>query len=520
MLSRLSRENRSLAHTSTVVFAVVALVVASGAIITAAQANGKSSDAKSEARAANGTKVELSEYRLTPSSASVSRDGVLTVTNSGAIVHNLAIEGTDRKTRDLSSGQGDTINLEGLKDGEYAVYCAIPGHRSQGMVGTVSVGSSGTSGVSGHMSEVGESVAALLAQNEAMDERQKKPVAEYVAQVTPILEHYLATGEVALDRYKANTEGVGNQRLEPTILADGTKQFVLEAQLKDWEVAPGKVVRAWTYNGTVPGPALHVATGDRLRIVLKNSLPQSTDIHLHGLDTPMDADGVPFVTGSQHTYAKGCDETKLETCNEIPVPKDSPYGLTDPVKPGQLRTYTFTVRNGPSVGMYHSHHMAQEQVPDGMVGVLEVDDLPLPRGTDRIDARVPMVVNDAGVVGLSLNGKSFPATAPVITHVGKWTQIDYYNEGLQYHPMHLHGMPQLVIALDGHPLPEPHYEDTVSVAPGQRVSVLVRPTAEMLGPVFQGKTLPGIWAFHCHILSHAEGEDGMFGMVTTLMVLP
>ena len=28
----------------------------------------------------------------------------------------------------------------------------------------------------------------------------------------------------------------------------------------------------------------------------------------------------------------------------------------------------------------------------------------------------------------------------------------------------------------------------------------------------------GFWAFHCHVLTHAEGPDGMFGMVTALVV--
>ncbi|HET8625140.1 MAG TPA: multicopper oxidase domain-containing protein [Gemmatimonadales bacterium] len=28
----------------------------------------------------------------------------------------------------------------------------------------------------------------------------------------------------------------------------------------------------------------------------------------------------------------------------------------------------------------------------------------------------------------------------------------------------------------------------------------------------------GVWAFHCPILSHAESEHGMFGMVTALLV--
>jgi hypothetical protein len=27
-----------------------------------------------------------------------------------------------------------------------------------------------------------------------------------------------------------------------------------------------------------------------------------------------------------------------------------------------------------------------------------------------------------------------------------------------------------------------------------------------------------VWAWHCHILTHAEGPDGMFGMVTALIV--
>jgi len=27
-----------------------------------------------------------------------------------------------------------------------------------------------------------------------------------------------------------------------------------------------------------------------------------------------------------------------------------------------------------------------------------------------------------------------------------------------------------------------------------------------------------VWAFHCHILSHVEGPQGMFGMVTALIV--
>jgi FtsP/CotA-like multicopper oxidase with cupredoxin domain len=29
---------------------------------------------------------------------------------------------------------------------------------------------------------------------------------------------------------------------------------------------------------------------------------------------------------------------------------------------------------------------------------------------------------------------------------------------------------------------------------------------------------PGTWVLHCHILNHVESADGMFGMVTALVV--
>ena len=118
-----------------------------------------------------------------------------------------------------------------------------------------------------------------------------------------------------------------------------------------------------------------------------------------------------------------------------------------------------------------------------------------------------MALNDAGAIGLSLNGKSFPSTAPIIAKVGETVLIHYFNEGLTIHPMHLHGLVQTVIAKDGIPI-TPYDVDTLSVAPGERYSVIVTPRADQVG----------VWAFHCHILTHAERDDGMFGMVTTFIV--
>ena len=121
------------------------------------------------------------------------------------------------------------------------------------------------------------------------------------------------------------------------------------------------------------------------------------------------------------------------------------------MKPGHSFIYDFVAKT-PELGMYHSHDDAQVQVPDGMLGVIQVGDVALPPNTGPVTQEVPIVLNDAGVIGLSINGKSFPATAPIIAHVGDWVEINYFNEGLQIHPMHLHGLPQLVIAEDGYRL--------------------------------------------------------------------
>jgi manganese oxidase len=204
----------------------------------------------------------------------------------------------------------------------------------------------------------------------------------------------------------------------------------------------------------------------------------------------------------------------------VPNDQDGVAPLTQPlIEPGETYTYEF-VADEPSIGMYHPHHHGQMKLPNGMFWVLMIGDLgtdiALPTGrtisnkdipeTLDIVAEIPMVLNDAGTIGLTINGKGWPATEPIVVDEGDWFVVHYYNEGLQIHPMHLHQMPQLVFAKDGFALDAPQWEDTVNVAPGERYSVLVQATD------------PGAWAFHCHILTHAERHEGMFGMVTALIV--
>jgi uncharacterized cupredoxin-like copper-binding protein len=271
-------------------------------------------------------------------------------------------------------------------------------------------------------------------------------------------------------RFPEETSAIGGQLLEPEILADGTKVFDLTASVIQWEVEKDHFVEAWAYNGMVPGPEIRVQLGDRVRINLHNELDVPTTLHSHGLIVPNAMDGVPAIT--------------------------QPALL-----PGESFAYEFTVQNAGS-HMYHSHFMAQRQVPMGLLGAFVVED---PATDPQVDLDLPMVLND-GPLGFTINGKGFPATQPIVASQGQLIRVRYMNEGLQIHPMHLHGIPQQVIALDGFMLDQPYYQDTVLVAPGQRVDVLIR-ASEL-----------GVWAFHCHVLSHAESDEGMFGMVTALIV--
>lgn len=279
-----------------------------------------------------------------------------------------------------------------------------------------------------------------------------------------------------IDQFLANitepiTAGKGAVDAEWTMDGD-TRVFELTCSEIDWEVTPGQVEKAMAYNGIVPGPTIRCVEGEPVRIVVTNELAESTAVHWHGQRVPNDQDGVPFIT-------------------------------QPPIKPGETYTYEFTP--GPfGSHMYHSHHNAAEQVSRGLLGALivEPDD---PSKEPVHDRDYLYILNDA-LGGFTINGKGFPATDVYVADLGERVRFRFMNEGTMVHPIHLHGLTFEVFARDGYPLPQPFLCDTITVAPGERWDVTV--IADN----------PGTWAFHCHILTHAESPHGMFGMVSAFVV--
>jgi FtsP/CotA-like multicopper oxidase with cupredoxin domain len=236
-------------------------------------------------------------------------------------------------------------------------------------------------------------------------------------------------------------------------------------------------IDALGYNAMWPGPTLRVIEGDRVRAVFTNQLGETTGVHFHGQRLPNNMDGVPHVT-------------------------------QDPIQPGASFTYEFVART-PGSHMYHSHHNATDQVGRGLLGAFVVDPRePTERPENKygVTQDIVWISNDA-LGGFTINGRGFPATRPITAKLGERIYIRFMNEGNMMHPWHLHGMPMRVVARDGYPLGSAAFTcDTLGVNPGERYDVVVECDE------------PGVWAFHCHILPHAEGRDGMFGMVTALIV--
>jgi FtsP/CotA-like multicopper oxidase with cupredoxin domain len=450
----MSKDDRSIVSWFAFAAAIAALVVAIVGV-----RNGTSSESASGS-GGGGAKptieVTMSDFSFSPASITIPTGGAsIKLTNKGAATHNFQVADLGIKSPDVLAGETYALEVGAQSAGSYKVICPQPGHEGAGMVGTLIVSDSGAA--STDTSHGGSALSSANMSASQMDALMLK-----VAQ-----------------QYPAKTVGHGGDLMTPTILADGTKEFIVTAKVVDWEVEPGKVVKAWTYNGVVPAPEIHVNSGDKVRIVLKNELPQTTSLHFHGIQVPNIMDGV------------------------------DPYN-ENPTTPGNEHIYEF-VAKGPAVGIYHSHHNAQEQIPDGMFGAFTIDEMPIPqklvdKGYTKVDKSVNMVLNDAGVIGLSLNGKSFPATEPYTLRVGQVMLVNYMNEGLLVHPMHLHQPIGWIIAKDGVPLDEPTPTDTILVAPGERYTVL-----------YMGME-PGVWAWHCHILTHAETPTGMKYMVTALIV--
>ncbi len=236
----------------------------------------------------------------------------------------------------------------------------------------------------------------------------------------------------------------------------------LNARVADVEVAPRKIVHAWTYDGGLPGPLIRARVGDRIIVHFKNDLPEPTTIHWHGLRVPIEMDGVPDISQA-------------------------------PVQPGGVFTYDFVARDA-GLFWYHPHVMSAAQVGFGLYGPLLIED---PDDGVGIVDQLTLVLSDIGfdehgvldppdtggpagmVFGreggyILANGKLMPTLRARSGAPQRWRIVNAAKS--RYFRLDLDGQPFYVIGGDGGLQESPQTVKTLLITPGERADVIVTPT--------------------------------------------
>jgi hypothetical protein len=269
----------------------------------------------------------------------------------------------------------------------------------------------------------------------------------------------------------------------PFEMDNGVKVFHLVAEPVKQEIFPGKVVNLWGYNGSAPGPTIQVTQGDRVRIVVDNHLPEPTSMHWHGFDIPFDMDGGPGLSQDQ-------------------------------ISPGGRFVYEFTLQQEGTY-FYHSHMAMQEML--GMIGAFIMH--PKEAYDPPVDKDFAIILQEYAILPnnptpntmnmefnwLTLNGKSGPASTPLIVRHGDRVRLRLINLGMDHHPVHLHGHQFVITGTEG----------------GRQPKATWGPNNTVLVGVAQARTVefvannPGNWMIHCHMPHHMMNQmSSMVGPMT------
>jgi FtsP/CotA-like multicopper oxidase with cupredoxin domain len=252
-----------------------------------------------------------------------------------------------------------------------------------------------------------------------------------------------------------------------------TVEYTLTASEFEWEIKPGKIIKAWGFNNQVPGPVLRAKKGDTLVVKLENKLAEATMIHWHGIRVPASMDG----TGE----------------------------VQQPILPGESFEYRFTV---PDAGTfwYHSHQNETVQMERGMYGgivieeetdpvvdderVLVIDDMKLNRNNEFTKHGVigRWIERHDGREGSTnlINGKEALTMQMFAGQSERWRIINAASA--RYFKLSLDGKPFKVIATDGGLLEYVRTENELLITPGERFDIVVGPFEE--GEVFSINALP------------------------------
>lgn len=274
------------------------------------------------------------------------------------------------------------------------------------------------------------------------------------------------------------------QPVSPAKQAAADNFQLLQATTGKVQLAPKDypATDVWAFDGKVPGTPIRLKQGERVQRIFENKLEQASAVHWHGIRIDNKMDGVP--------------------------------GLTQQVvQPGERFVYDFVV---PDAGTYwyHTHHRSWEQLARGMYGPLIIEEVNPP----QVDRDEVLIIDD-----WRLNDKAQIVENFGMMHdkshagrTGSWATVNSVGmdraamQVQQYERLRLRlinvanatvfnlaleGMQGRVVALDGQPLAEPQALDTLTMAPAQRIDLIVDVIQKsgqtaMLNIVSRGQKIP------------------------------
>ncbi len=204
--------------------------------------------------------------------------------------------------------------------------------------------------------------------------------------------------------------------------------------------------------------------------LFENRLPESTSLHWHGLEIPIEQDGVPYISQK-------------------------------PVAPGEKYVYEFTVHQEGTF-FYHAHSAMQEMM--GQIGFFVAH--PERDYKPRVDHDYGLILQEWAVLPsntvpntaamefnwLTFNGVAAPMTTPLLARMGSRVRLRILNLGMDHHPVHLHGHQFVVTGTEGGRAPESTWYPMNTVLVGVAQARVVE---------FEAK-YPGAWMIHCHLPHH------------------
>ena len=250
-------------------------------------------------------------------------------------------------------------------------------------------------------------------------------------------------------------------------------EIELEARIAEVEIAPGRTVSAWTYNGSLPGPFIRAKVGDTLVVHLRNSLPEPTTMHWHGVRVPNAMDGAPGFTQAL-------------------------------IEPGGTFRYEFVLRDAGTF-WYHPHHSSSSQVGWGLYGPIVVSDPAEARGFGdelmlvlsdiSVDADGTVAAGDSGgsfgdLFGregnvMLVNGRVRPTLRVRAGKPQRWRLVNAARA--RYFSFRLGRDTFVRIGGDGGLIARAEPLPVVDLVPGERMDVVFTP------PFAAGSTVPLRW---------------------------